>query len=237
MKFNLVNNHILLTLSVNNSKKGVFIIDTGSQISFSLNKDVKKIAINDAIYPIHYNPDINLKNIVFELVNKDVSGLIGMDILTQTNLTIDYQNNEIYFEAREGNVLCFLKDFNGSKVTNDIVINDNILNNTLFDTGACISYVSNKYLNEKDITPDKYDDNSPIFGRMDGYLYNARIDKVTLGSGSYGHNIKVGKASPQISALGIDSIINPSLLIDQESELAPNKVISFNFVNNSVCIS
>lgn len=237
MKFYLDNSHILVDLLTNKERKAIFIIDTGSPISFSLKNDISRVYINDVIFPINYNSSETFSNNIEELVNEDVSGLIGMDILNNTGLTIDYLNNELHFESRDGHIFCFLNDYNGLKSTKEnVVINKKILKNVVFDTGAPISYVSKEYLNDKDKANTEYHDSNPLIGVIDGYLYKARIDKVTLGSGDYGHDVTVGSIPDSLLKFGFDAILNPYLIVENENKLAPNKIVSFDFKHNLIHI-
>lgn len=237
MNLIISNNHFLVNLQTNN-KKELFIIDSGSPISFAVDEDIKSVLINNKKHNLKQCPNLSIKDITNRLTDKDVKGFIGMDILEKTGLTIDFKNNEVEFSSKVGgHVLAFLNNsIDQYRTTKDIVINHNILNNTYIDTGACISYVSEKYLKEENRTNEKYHDLNPLFGDIEGYFYNARIDKVTLGSGDYGHTIKVGKLPPLLENLGFDAVINPKILTDKEYYLALNNIISFNFIDNIVCI-
>ena len=228
--FNISNNHILI--NINN---GNYVIDTGSPSSFFY--DVDTIMINDKEY--RGNRQLVDRQHIEKLVGTTVNGLIGLDIISISGITFDFLNNIITFDVKEGHVCYFLKNDKGYYYTKDCVINNKILETTIIDSGACISYVNKKYLDSSQETDEKYSDYNPSVGDISGNYYEVSIDKVTLGSGSYHHTIKVGRMNDDIEkiALGADAVIGLLDIVKNEDRLAPNKTVSIDTMRNVLYIS
>ena len=227
--FKVSNNHILVNID-----NGNYVIDTGSPFSFFYDTNV--ISINNKEYK--GNNQLASRQAVENLVGSKVNGFIGLDILSKTGMTVSFKENTITFDVEKGHICYFLKNDEGYYYTSDCVINSNILEKTIIDSGACISYVNEKYLDPNQITSESYSDYNPIVGDISGDYYEVSIDKVTLGSGSYHHTIKVGKMTKDIEELSFeaDAIIGLLDIVSEEDYLAPNKTVSLDFKNNVLYI-
>lgn len=60
-------------------------------------------------------------------------------------------------------------------MTNDISINGHNMK-SIIDTGAHVSFVFKRYFNASNNTNIRYDDDSPIFGYIEGVLYKAKYN-------------------------------------------------------------
>lgn len=96
MKFRFNQNDKLILIDIDNY---VYLLDTGSPISFTLVDSLDKVTINDKNYPLLYNPLLieKTKKTIACLTDEHVDAVIGTDIISETSLTIDYLNQEIYF--------------------------------------------------------------------------------------------------------------------------------------------
>lgn len=166
MKFELVDSLIIVNIQHKN-----YLVDTGSNLSFSLNADLD-LVINDT----HYQLKSNLaSNIVKDALNhlipgKVVDGVIGTDIICKTNLSIDYLNERIYFNIVKPNYDIEQYQIPFQMKLGYIFIHMNKLS-MLIDSGAKIGYVKSKYLDLSNPV-SKYEDYSPELGFMRGSLYD-----------------------------------------------------------------
>lgn len=229
-KYNFIvsNNHILVNID-----NGNYYIDTRTPFSFFYGTDA--IIINNKKYKS--NDQLIKRQDVEKMVGTKVDGLIGLNILSKTGITVNFLDKTITFDVKDGHICYFLKNDEGYYYTSDCVINSNILEKTIIDSGACISYVNEKYLDPSQRTSESYSDYNPMVGDISGDYYEVSIDKVTLGSGSYHHTIKVAKLPKKYEKQGIDIIISLFDIIKDEHHFAPNKTISIDFEKNAVRIS
>lgn len=227
-KYNFIvsNNHILVNIDNSN-----YIIDTGSPFSFFYDKKI--ILINHKEYVS--NKQLANKQEVEQLVGVTVDGFIGLDIILETGITINFLENTITFSVKRGHLCYFLKK-SGYYYTSDCVINKKATNKTVIDSGACISYVSEKYLDSNQETNEHYSDFNPSIGNISGNYYKVSIDKATLGSGDYHHTIKVGKMPNALERMGIDAIISLLDIVKDENYLAPEKTVSIDLTNKELYI-
>lgn len=232
-KYKLINsnNHILVNIDNN-----IYVIDTGSP--FSIFYDVDSILIDDKEYK-GKNQSINRTD-VEKLVGTTVNGVIGLDILSETGITVNFKENIITFDVEEGHLCYFLKkdEHTDWYYTKDCVINNTILDKTIIDSGACISYVNKKHLEPSQKINETYNDYSPIVGNISGNYYEVSIDKVTLGSGNYHHTIKVGEMPNSVEEFtkGADAIVGLYDIVDGEDHHAPNRTVSISFKKNALYI-
>lgn len=174
MKFEFDQTNKLIRLNIEGN---VYILDTGSQLSISLNPNVTKVNINDMEYPLINNERLTtvIQDALSHLIpNVKVDGLIGNDIISQTNLTLNYLDQEVTFGLVDvyyedigiWNLPIILRD--GYIYTNFYLGNNKL--EMILDSGASISYVKEKYVN-KNHTWGDYNDYSPMLGNMTGTKY------------------------------------------------------------------
>ena len=164
--YELVNNHYVVEID---GQK--FLIDTGSPFSFWISKPIKKILINNRIYPLRDMPsnfDIEETN---NLVGEEINGFIGMDIISNTGLTI-YKNDLLDFDITEingkelpmRNHFPLMVDVSCNLYTGKFII----------DTGAKYGYgVSGLFYNYSPI--DHVKDYNPTLHKLESDLYHLDI--------------------------------------------------------------
>lgn len=169
-KYEIKNNHYIV--NVNNYK---FLIDTGCPFSFWISKPIKEILINNRIYPLRDMPsDFDVKE-TNNLVGEEINGFIGMDIISNTGLTI-YKNNLLDFDVIEinGKELPMRNLF---PLMIDVSCNLYI-GKFIIDTGAKYAYgVAGLFYNYSPI--DHVKDYNPTLKHLESDLY--RLDIVIGG--------------------------------------------------------
>ncbi len=171
MKFQLVDNLIIVTIDARN-----YLVDTGANISFSIRDCNLDLVINDNNYLLRPNLASSLvKDALYHLIpGVVVDGVIGTDIISETNLSIDYLNKEIYFDIVkppydiEQHFIPF--EVKLGYIFTDMYLYTNKLC-MIIDSGAKIGYVKSKYLDLGNPVGE-YEDYSPELGHMEGKLYS-----------------------------------------------------------------
>ena len=169
MKFELLDNLIIVTIESRN-----YLVDTGSNLSFSLNDNNLDLVINDNNYSLKPNlASAIVKDALNHLIpGKYIDGVIGTDIC-ETGLTIDYLNKEIYFEVVECSYdieqIIIPFEIKMGYVFINMYLYSNKLS-MLVDSGAKIGYVKSKYL-DLNKPVGELDDYSPEIGEIKGYTY------------------------------------------------------------------
>lgn len=169
MKFELIENLIIVNID---SKK--LLIDTGSPLSFAL-KDSFTIKINDISYGLKPNiASASVINALNHLLTTKVDGLIGNDIISVTNLSVDFLNQEIYF----GLVPCKydIEQFTLPLKTKMGLIYTELKSGSdtlsvILDSGSKMHYVKESYL-DKTRSRGYFEDYSPDLGHMEGHLFD-----------------------------------------------------------------
>ncbi len=154
MKFDQVKSLIIIEID-----GGKFLVDTGSPLSgtFELVDNDYKFNVGNGAFSLNYNPSIlPLKEAAAKIFpGNSIVGIVGNDIISKTNLTIDYLNKEVYF----GLVDCPY-DIEQTTIPFDfrhgypfIRINSNgRMLNVVLDSGAEYGYVKASYLDLSDPT-------------------------------------------------------------------------------------
>ena len=168
MKFELINDLIIVELQ---SKK--ILLNTGSTLSFSL-KDDFSISINDRSYSLRaHSAASKVKTTLSHLIpHQDVDGIIGTDIISKTNLTIDYLNREVYFDICNPQYIeeyTLPLSFEKGLVFISIPSGNNQLKMVL-ESGTKQHYIKSKYLDMTQTCGD-FEDYSPDLGRIYGPSY------------------------------------------------------------------
>ena len=211
MKLYLPNNHIVV-----NIQEEYYIVDTGSPISFSfLSK--KEIEINDIIF--QFNNTIGCsKKVADELTNMNISGFIGLDILRQTNLCVDFADKTLFFDNHflKGNELHYsgipFSLFQSMYIITSSLYLGKQLNNAIIDSGARISYLSSRLLPLLECSDEMYSDISPEYGALEGYYYYGDLKHVKSDDSRH---IKVGQLPEMLDVFGLfDAIIGVTDLTD-----------------------
>ncbi len=148
MKFNSGKNLIIIDI-----EGSAFLVDTGSPISgtFEMVDKDYKFNVGKGVYSLNYNPRLApLKMAVDKLIpNNNIVGVIGNDIISNTNLTVDYINSEVWFDLVECSYdieqTTIPFEYRGGYPFIKINSNGNVLN-VVLDSGAHYGYVNQKYL-------------------------------------------------------------------------------------------
>ncbi len=148
-----------------------WLLDTGAPSSFGI---TQSIVINDKEFGLQRDYlGLDAKQISM-LTKHKVFGLIGVDILNQFYVVIDYENRQIAFSDKDitmsGSALD-MRDFMGIPIVNAGI--DGADKNLFFDTGAQISYWHDQSLKDCQ-SIDMMEDFYPGFGKFktDVYLVN-----------------------------------------------------------------
>lgn len=221
MNFINAKGHIVIDLNGN-----YYVVDTGAPGSFNFNRTRENITLEGRSFPLGVNtfgatPDAELE----KLVGKKLYGFIGMDILKQTNCTIDYNNNTITFNVDSScdNLNSVdIKFGNGMSILlkNGLKIDDKDVSDLVIDTGAIISYLPKHLLINAKKLEEKYYDFNPIIKVMNDYYY-----EVAINIGGLTSKKKVGNVDnypmlktmlmqyPAIGVVGLDFISNKGYFI------------------------
>ena len=216
MKLFMFNNHPVVQIDGQ-----YFIIDTGSPFSFKFDgtREMQICGQSFTLSAPHCT-----KRDVDTLTGADISGLIGMNVISKTGLTIDLKNGILEFSSNDqidpgktSAVLSFeLFELLGAKyiITNDIS-SDVPLNHVIIDTGAPISYVSSRLLPMLTPTGEHYEDLSPEFGGvLQGEYYNCNL---FLNGFRTARPVKVGTMPGMLDLFGMfDAILGISSLTDDK---------------------
>ena len=223
MNFIKSNDHILVEF-----EDGYYVVDTGSPFSFNF-YGANWVVINGNEFCISSTiPPLVNQNAIEELVGVPVVGFIGMDILKHTNLTVDFENEEILFgvpeaEDKHGYCIVTLKEMLGEIVyTEDLMIGGKRVK-AIIDTGAIYSYVAGSFANVFEITAETLVDYNPEVGEIKSDIYKGRLSIYNSPIG-YEVDVKVGIMPPVFELLGMDAIVGINVLSE--------KCIFFDFSEN-----
>ena len=166
MNYKLVNNHYIVQIDGKN-----YLIDTGSPVSFWTSKPINEVVIGDHAYNLKHPPYRFNSEETNALVGVEVDGFIGMDVISQTGLTI-YKDGEIMFRVmgREGNQIPMTKNW-------PLVVScgSNMMNGKfIIDTGAKYGYGVSGLFYNKESYAHVYDYN-PSLGHLDSDIYHLDI--------------------------------------------------------------
>lgn len=221
MKFILKNHHILIELEHN-----IYLVNTGSLLSFSY-KNVGHVQIGKNEYLLSHNYLI-AKNVLDMLCECDISGVIGLDIIKNTGLTLDYQKEELEFKVNKklkNKIPMEAQEREKAVINHAIIVNDRVLTHTIIDTGAWVSYVAGRFLNEKDKTSRSYIDISPTIGRVSGFYYKTPVEIQGVKGSKEMKIVDLGVLHPRMELQGYDGILSPDVLSNEVSLDYENKII------------
>lgn len=203
-----------------NLNNGLFLIDTGSPLSFSATGEIEVdgecIAVNTGLMGVD-------ANYVSEKVGQEATGLIGMDILGQRTVKIDYPNQTICFNY-EGEVGEELPSsvFQGSPCIELNIEGQQCL--MVLDTGAPISYAPRKVTAGKTPT-DSVEDFNPM---MPGDVFTTPLYQLqTCVAGkeySFTYGVLPQALGMMLGMVGIDGAIGKALLDEYAVVLKDGRV-------------
>jgi hypothetical protein len=164
MKYEL---EVIKGVPVINADDKKLLIDTGSPMSLATGGSV---GLTGNEFQVHTNlPGVSLESISKSLGSR-IDGLIGMDILQDFAITLDYANRYVEFDADE---------FEGDEVDLKLVMTMPIIEisvngkneEVIFDTGADLSYILNTSQYSDFKTDEQYDDFNPAVGDFTTPVY------------------------------------------------------------------
>ena len=198
-EYELINNHYIIEIE---GKK--YLLDTGSPVSFGITEGNNQLIIDGNTYCLRNKPANLSVSETEALVGTSVDGFIGMDIVSQTGLTI-YKNGLVKFGVDEvkGGVEVPMT----TKWPLMVSIGCNLMNGKLIiDTGAKYGYgVDGLFHNQQAYAHVK--DYNPSLGRLESDSYHLPI---TIGGKSKTidvcNNRIVGATLHQMGAIMIGSV-------------------------------
>ncbi len=232
MQMDLPSNHPVVRLG---GKE--YLIDTGSPLTFSYDGD-PSLEIDGREYAFSRSDLISLlctEDAPTRLIGRRVAGIIGMDILSKTGLTLDFENRTAEFSFRPESapgvpcaVLSFDLFMNHYIVTNDVILGRR-LQNAIIDSGAPVPYVSERIAADLEKTGELYEDYSPDYGELRGEYRRGELI-LSAGGTEYAHSVKVGVMPAVLNMLGcFDAILGIQALTD--------KRVAFDFDNKKLYVT
>jgi len=185
-----------------------YVLDTGLPFSFSYTGD-KSIRIEGkehSLSPAGVFP----KSMADSLTGMDISGFIGMNIISDTGLSIDFEQERLEFKVSEEIGTTFDLPFslwNGRYIETKVISIGTKLASVIIDTGACISYLSERYISGLKMTEETYRDENPQCGVIEGNFFLGEISFDGDEKGMYTHPVKVGKLHPAFNGYGVDAFL------------------------------
>jgi len=180
MKFNYINNHIVIPIDTKNGIKNV-VLDTGNPTFTVLNDETIneisfcgvdfKLGPNFMVNP--FRQMINWEQIS-DIVQTEIHGFIGFDFLSNYNLIIDLKNNEIIIsDDNDGFYLSKIDFFMNIPIIRMKIQDIEI--NAIFDTGAMYSIVNTNYINFLINKNKTINDYNPMLGKFTADLFEGNI--------------------------------------------------------------
>lgn len=157
----------------------LFIIDTGSPVSFSMRDGLSEVCINGECFPLSAPPMQLDPQRVSGLVGIEADGFIGMDLLRRLgSVTFDRKNGRVFFgngefEAKVRTPLQIFELFGNAVPLMDAEINGRRAH-AILDTGACVGYVASALTEGAEPVGIVHDYN-PMFGDISGEKYNMTL--------------------------------------------------------------
>lgn len=210
----------------------LFVVDTGSPLSFNY-IGLNQLNIDGWDYAINA-PSFCPKEKADDITGVDLAGFIGMDILKETNLTIDYVNDELLFGIKENVIpgpdfyfMPFEYLMGSYVVTDKILLNDEPIGKALIDTGAPTSFVSESIARRLEKTDEHYEQDSGMFGVLTGEYRKGFMRFNSMAAAKYNMSVKVGVVSGLLGAVApVDAVIGANLLSE--------KCVIFDFENKRI---
>jgi hypothetical protein len=208
----LFNKHLLI-----DTIRGVILIDTGSPVSFHKHGCIE---INGREYSVPANYMGISATYISNTIGLEVSGLLGMDIINLYEVWIDVRNvahaiGDVWFFCPDES-----KPYKGANVMGIPICEVEIGGSKvklLFDTGAPISYLSDRYIGHTPIH-DEVRDFSPLMGGEEYVVHRHVVPSKFRGllSEDEKHDIAYGQMPTQLSMLlnmlNVDGIIGYDLI-------------------------
>ena len=202
-----------------------FIVDTGSPLSFNY-LGFPALEIDGREYP--FGSAVCPRETLEELTGRSIAGIIGMDVLRQTGLTVDMENMALdfsYVPCPDQTEISFGLFMGSYLVTDDVVLGRQ-LRNAIIDTGAPVPYISSRLTGLLAPTGETYEDLSPTYGVLRGEYLQGGLSLRTDALGRV-RQVKVGLMPQIVDLFGLfDAILGVTALSD--------KRVAFDFRNSLI---
>lgn len=205
-KVEFVTGHFL----INDDRGSKVLLDTGSPLSFHADGIV---ALNGKTYNVRTSLGGADSRYVTDNVGTAVSGLVGMDILGESNILIDAPGGRVVFDyATDG--MTRVASSQGAYVFMEMEIRGRRVK-VILDTGAPISYVSSSLTEGLEVV-DVVDDFNPA---VPGGKY--RVPRYEFSAAFAGHEflMRAGHLPPDlqmaVSILGVKGVVGIDVLKHQ----------------------
>jgi len=149
-EFEYANKHLLARI-----EEKLFLIDTGSPISFVFDENKKNLMINGLLFCLNNNILGVNEQEVNKFTGRSIDGFLGLDMISSLgSLYINKDESYLMFGNANGIKLPHqtdidLKSFNGLPVLDVPVCVNGKECRSILDTGACISYFSSDLIEGK----------------------------------------------------------------------------------------
>lgn len=216
--YQLIRNHYVVTVD-----GCQYLIDTGSPVSMNRSGS---ITIDGKTFSTHRISDSMLAP-MSELIGGNIDGLIGLDILRKTSLTI-YKDGRIDFGLSPiGGAEVPFAHLSGGYIRLPCTLEDGRKAVALIDTGAMIYYGDYSGFFAQKGFVGEFDDYNPTLGKMRSRFYTQTIEvagrTITVPVGD-----NAGAVSLALKALSAAIVMNITELFDE--------VFAFDFVNCRVIL-
>ena len=218
MDLHICNDHLVVCIDGNK-----YVVDTGSPWTFNYLR-LSGLEIGGRVYPFAATP-ICTKESLDGLTGEDIAGIIGMDVICKTGLAIDLENRTLDFgAAKETDDPCAVLPFD--TFMDQFIVADGIslgcasgerqLKNAIIDTGACVSYLSLRFVDCLTDAGEKYEDYSPDLNRYIRGKYYAGDLIMDMDGRKRIRAVKIGLMPQKYEQFGLfDAILGISALTDK----------------------
>lgn len=203
--------------------QNVILIDTGSPVTIHTQNSIN---FCETDYPCETNLAGTTVRKISEMLGAEITTLMGMDILSQYIIILDYSNKTVEFLKEDPNLnqewnKVELYDFMGIKLLNLSIAGTNV--RLFLDTGAKISYLPQALTNNLE-SINTLEDYHPTIGRFKTSCYVIHTElagsvfSVTYGNLPYifEQAIQLGGAN---GVIGFDLFMNFKVMIDSQNNL------------------
>lgn len=224
MKFNYINNHIVIPVYTSRGIKNA-ILDTGNP-SFTLFKDnsIKEISLSGINFNLQSNVFSEIIQTIMnwgeisKLVKTEIDGIIGYDFLLEHDLLIDLKNFDICIPEN-------IQAFDSNTVEMSFFMNVPIIKlkiqgfeiNSIFDTGAMHTVLNSNYSQYLFDRNEIIEDYNPLLGKFIANLYEGDIiiGNILIENSIIACSTKYDLAMQMLSGIGVKAILGISTLKDK----------------------
>ncbi len=226
MELLLFNGHHVVRIDGNN-----YVVDTGSPVTFNY-LGLDALEIDGERYPFRNDVEPPCSRAqLYWLTGRRMAGIIGLDVIRRTGLTIDLENGTLDFAVpeEEADGPCAVLPFSfsaGQTIVTDAVslgcgAGERVLRNVIIDTGATVSYVSEGCAGCLEATGELLEDYSPMLGQhISGHYLKGEV-LLPADGGKRSRRVKLGIMPEMLEkAIGMqlgccDAVLGISALTDR----------------------